>query len=454
MRKSNVQRRQFLKTAGLASTVGLAGCAGGDSNTGTNESGGTTTTTASDSSSGETKTIGFFSERTGAKETFQKMANEFTEKKGYDNVEIEFIFTQKGQGAEEKLQQLEAAGNVPEIQWVTSLDMYNNYNQGKVEPVTDLVKEMGVPDIAHVEEFGSLYVPIVREPLTVLYRKDTYPDGLPETKAGWLEQASNISDMNGVAITSGKTNHSTTQTVQFLWDNDVRHYEGAPGDVEVVVDKGENKSRAVETFSWMKEIHDTASPEASGWEWGDVGQAYVQDNIASSSALVSPLSIDSNRPELIENLTVSTFPQPKSSASMDRLWCYFEGLSVRKDSDHKELAKEFIQFFPTSEHYLEMFKTAPLWQWPIEQKRVKELREFEVYQRWDFLLDYVLDTWDKQTILTRQGTDGALVPSSSPAYVNTVWGEVAAQLLIADKSPEEAIDILGDKLRKMQESVE
>lgn len=451
MSKNTVQRRKYLKKAGLVGAVGLAGCTGEQSGDATTA---TTKTTGGDSNNGGTKTIGFFSERTGAKETFEKMADEFTEKEGLDNVEIEFIYTQKGQGAEEKLKQLEAAGDVPEIQWVTSLDMYNNYNEEKVEPVTEVVEDLDVPDIANIDGFGSLYVPIVREPLSVLYRTDMYSNGLPDTKASWVNQASNVGDMHGAAITSGSTNHATTQTVQYLWDNDVRHYEGTPGDIEIVVDKGENKDRAIETFRWMKEMHDTASPEASGWEWGDVGQAYVQDNIASSSALVSPLSIDSNRQDLIENLNVSTFPQPESSTSMDRLWCYFEGLSVRKESEHKEIAKDFIRFFPTSEYYLELFKSAPLWQWPIERDQVEALREFEVFQRWDFLLDYVLDTWDQQTILTRQGTEGALVPSSSPAYVNTVWGEIAAQLLIADKSPAEAVNLLGDELRKVQDSIE
>lgn len=441
MGKHNIQRRRFLKTVGIAGAMGLAGCTGQNSGGGANNTGGT-------------KTIGFFSERTGAKQTFQKMANEFTEKKDLDNVEIEFIYTQKGQGAEEKLKQLEAAGNVPEIQWVTSLDMYSNYNEEKVEPVTGIVEDIGVPDIANIEGFGSLYVPIVREPLSALYRTDVYSDGIPETKSGWLEQANNVGNMNGVAITSGSTNHATTQTLQYLWDNDVRHYKGTSGDIKIVVDQGKNKSRAIETFSWMKEMYKAASPEASGWEWGDVGQAYVQDNIASSSVLISPLSINSNRPELSENLNVSTFPQPESSPTMNRLWCYFEGLSIRKDSEHKEISKDFIRFFPTSDYYLELFNSDPLWQWPIKRDQVEALREFEVFQRWDFLVDYVLDTWDQQTTLTRQGTDGALVPSSSPAYVNTVWGEVAAQLLIADTSPEEAVGLLADELRKMQESVE
>lgn len=428
--------------------AGLAGCIGQGSN---DDSSGTT---VGEPDSGGTKIIRFFSERSGAKETFNKMADEFIEQEGLNNVEIEFIYTQKGQGAEEKLKQLEAAGQVPEIQWVTSLDMYNNYNQEKVEPVTEVVDDMGVPDVANIDGFGSLYVPIVREPLSALYRSDLYSEGLPDTNSGWLDQASNINGMHGAAITSGSTNHATTQTIQYLWDHDVQHYRGTPGDIEVVVDQGENKSKAIETFSWMKEMHANASPKASGWEWGDVGQAFVQDNIASASVLISPLSIDSNRPDMIENLGVSTFPQPQSSSSMDRLWCYFEGLSVRKESTHKEIAKDFIRFFPTSDHYLELFESAPLWQWPIERDKVEALKEFEIFQRWDFLLDYVLDTWDKHTVMTRQGTEGALVPSSSPAYVNTVWGEIAAQLLVADKSPEAAVNLLGDELRSMQNSIE
>jgi multiple sugar transport system substrate-binding protein len=436
MSKHTTLRRTFLKSASIAGATSLAGCFG-----------------SNQTDSGGTKTVRFFSERSGAKETFQKMASEFKEQQGYDNVEIEFVYTQKGQGAEEKLQQMAAAGNVPEIQWVTSLDMYSNYNDDQVEPVTDVVDEMGVPDVANVDGFGSLYVPIVREPLSVLYHTDMYPDGLPETKSGWLDAARNIDDRNGVAITSGSTNHATTQTVQFLWDNDVKHYEGAPGDVDIVLDQGENRTRAVETFEWMKEMHSAASPQASEWEWGDVGNAYVQNEIASSSALVSPLTINSNRPELIDSLDVAPFPQPDSS-SMDRLWCYFEGLSVRKESTNKEIAKEFIQFFPTSEHYLELFQSAPLWQWPIEKQNVEALREFDVFDNWDFLLDYVLDTWDQHTILTRQGTDGALVPSSSPAYVDTAWGEAASQLLQAGKSPEETVDYLGQRLRDAQSSIQ
>ena len=420
----------------------LAGCVGGDGDAGT--------TTGTPTARGGT--IRYLTDRGDSKEVLESIVEDFEAE--HPEYTVEVTFTSKGTSTDQEMAQMVAGGNPPDLFFDTSTDAYRFQRDGVLAPVTRVVEDNDLPDPVNVGG-ESYFAASMVEPLMGWYRNDVY-DGNPETWENWLTEAGRVTDageMDGYIVQSGQTNNADTQMTQYLWQNDVEIYRGPSDAIEVTVDQGDNRDRAIETFEWVQSMAEY-SPNGSGWEWGDMIGALQQENAAAGVSVGGlPLLIMlGNRPDLVDQFSPMPFPVPAGKAQ-DKWWAYMEGHLVRNDGESTAGAVEFVDFFNSSDRFFEFILSAPLFQFPPSREQLdhEAVTSNETLQRFPEVPQLVRDNWDVFTSVLATGDGGAPNIVAADAYGNQVFGQAADQLLVGGLSPAETVDWLGDSLRSLQE---
>lgn len=423
-------RRRALATLGAGAGLALAGCTGGSSSSGG-------------------KTVRYLSDRGDSKNIMDKIVNEFEKNSKYT---VDVTYTAHGNSTDEQLQKMKAAGHPPDIIFVTSADAYRYQKNGNAATVTQAVKDNNLPDPVHVNG-DSYFAPAVVEPLMGWYRNDVY-DSDPKTWSKWQAEAKRVTQntgMDGYVVQSGQTNNADTSITQYLWNNGVNIYSGKPGNITVEVDKGDNKQKAIDTFTWVKEMSQY-SPNGSGWEWGDAIGALQQENAAAIPSVggLAILSIKANRPKLVDKLSPMALPVP-SGRSMDPWWAYMEGMVVRSDGDATDGARQFVDFFTKSSSFMDFVLSQPLFQFPPRKSQLNSdaVKNNDTLQNHTDVLDLVKNNWDHFSTILETGTDGAPNITAANAYNVQAFGQAADQMVVGGKSPSETVDWLGKKLRSL-----
>ena len=431
MARKQFTRRRFAGAAGATATLGIAGCLGGGG--------------------GNENTVRYLSDRGDSSDVVDDIIEEFENEFDYT---VEVTYTSRGTSTDEELQQMLAAGDPPDLVFDTSADAYRYQQNGSLATVTDAVQDVGLPDPVNVDG-ESYFAPTMVEPLMGWYRNDLYEEN-PTTFDTWVSEAQRVSeeeDINGFVVPTGQTNNADTSTTQYLWQNDVEIYAGPSDDIEVTIDQGENRERAIETYTWLQNI-DEYAPNGSGWEWGDGTQALQQENAAALMSVggLPILSIRENRPDLVENLTPTAYPI-QDGGQQDKWWAYMEGHVVRNDGAATEGAQEFARFFSESERFLDFVLSAPLFQWPPTEELMNsdQMQENEVLAENQEAVDLVRENWDAFTTVLATGDEGAPNLTAANAYSEQLFGQSAEQMIVGDQSPEETVDWVAEELRGLQE---
>ena len=428
----NYSRRRFVETAGAASAFALAGCLGGGS-------------------SGSGGTIQYLSDRGDSKDVIDDIIAEFENEHDYS---VEVTYTSKGTSTDEQLQKMKAAGNPPDIVFDTSSDAYRYQRDGNAAPVSEAVQGTGLPDPVNVDG-ESYFAPTMVEPLMGWYRNDLYEEN-PTTWESWTSEAQRVTennDIDGYVVQSGQTNNADTATTQYLWQNDVNIYAGGVDSIEVTIDNDDNRAAAVETYEWLQQMAEYA-PNGSGWEWGDGIAALQQENAAALMSVggLPILTIESNRPDLVENLSPTAFPVPDGKGQ-DKWWAYMEGHVVWDEGEQTEGARQFVEFFSKSDRFMDFVLSAPLFQFPPTKEGLNSdaVKNNETIQQHQDVMDLVRDNWDAFTTVLATGDDGAPNIVAADAYGQQLFGQSAEQMLVGGKSPGETVDWLASELRSLQE---
>ncbi|WP_158059340.1 ABC transporter substrate-binding protein [Halorussus halophilus] len=427
--RRHLGRRRFLQATGAASTLGFAGLA---------------------SAQGRT-TIRYLSDRGDSRQVIDQIVSDFESQQSEYTVEV--TYTAKGTSTDQEMQKMVAAGNPPDMFFDTSTDAYRFQRNGVLAPVTEAVQGNSLPDPVNVGG-ESYFAAAIVEPLMGWYRNDIYPEN-PTTWENWLTEAQRVTeneDIDGYIVQSGQTNNADTQMTQYLWQNDVDIYAGGSDAIEVTVDQGENRQLAIETFEWVSQMAEY-SPNGSGWEWGDAIAALQQENAAAGVSVggLPMLTIMGNRPDLVERFSPMPFPVPQGKAQ-DKWWSYMEGHLVRNDGNATEGARQFVNFFNSSDRVFDFILSAPLFQFPPSREQLdsEPMQQNETLQQFPEVVQMVKDNWDSFTSVLATGDDGAPNIVAADAYGNQVFGQAADQLLVGGRSPEETVDWLGEQLRGLQ----
>lgn len=451
MTHKSTNRRNYLKLAGGAGVAGLAGCAGGGGGGGDDGNGDQT-----DSTPTPTKTtmsqkggvVTFLNDRS-ARDVWENAAKEFNSQSDY---EVKITWLPKGTSTNEQIAKMKAAGNLPAMIFETSTDCYRETREGITAPLTDVVKELGVKDVVPVD--GESYmVPGVAIPLIMTYREDVI-NGSPRTWGEWsaeAERLKNEGDMAGYVVPAGRTNPATTHANQILWNGGVDPYSGTPPNIEVTIDQGEARERAIASYQWLKDI-DQYGPRASGWGWGDCMGALIQEQLAGWAGLggLAILQLKSNRPDLVDKFVPSPYPVAEGQDPF-QWWSYFEGIYSYKDADNVEGAKEFMKFFFRSDYYFEFLRQTALFNFPTSKAGLDDDRyaSADLIQQHPEFLQLVKDNWDSMAPVLQTGDENSPNIFAANAYGKQVFGASVDQLLYGGKSPQETVDWVAAELRKL-----
>jgi multiple sugar transport system substrate-binding protein len=432
MARETKSRRRFIQTTGAAVTVAAAGCLGGGGG------------------NSESNTIKYLSDRGDSKDVIDEIISEFESENDYT---VDVTYTSKGTSTDEQLQKMKAAGDPPDIVFDTSADAYRYQRDGDAAPVTEAVQGTGLPDPVNVDG-DSYFAPTMVEPLMGWYRNDLYEEN-PTDWETWQSEAKRVSeneDTNGYVVQSGQTNNADTQITQYLWQNGVQIYDGPSDGIEVTIDKGENKQKAIDAYNWIQSMSEY-SPNGSGWEWGDAIEALQQENAAAIMSVggLPILSIQGNRPDLVEKLSPTAFPVP-SGGKQDKWWAYMEGHVLWDGGNATEGGRQFIDFFSKSDKFMDFVLSAPLFQFPPTKEGLNSdaVKNNETIQENQAVLDLVKNNWDAFTSVLATGKDGAPNIVAADAYGQQMFGQSADQMLVGGKSPEETVTWVAEKLRGLQ----
>jgi multiple sugar transport system substrate-binding protein len=437
MADRHIGRRGFLQLTTAGSAIGFAGCSsilsGNDND-----------------SDGKGKTISYLSDRGDSKQIINEIIGEFEKNHDY---KVNVTYTSKGTSTDQQLQKMVAAGNPPDLIFDTSADAYRYQRNGDLAPISNAVQDNGLPDPVNVDG-KSYFAPTMVEPLMFWYRNDLYSSN-PETWSKWEKKAKQVSQSNnieGFVVQSGQTNNADTQITQYLWQNDVEIYSGPSDNIQITIDDGANRQKAVETYRWLKTMSQY-SPNGSGWEWGDAIEALQQENAAAIASVggLPILTIAENRPDLIEKLSPSPFPLPQGK-KQNKWWAYMEGHVVRNDGNATEGAKAFVDFFSKSDKFMDFVLSAPLFQFPPTRDGLnsKAVKQNKTIQKHPAVMKLVKENWDSFSTILATGKDGAPNIVAADAYGQQLFGQSADQLLVGGKSPEQTVDWVAKKLQGLK----
>lgn len=440
-------RRQYVKIAGVGGSIGLTGCMGqgssgdnsGNDNSGNDNSGGTT--------------IEYISDRGGTREFIEAFISDFEEENPDITVNAEYVT--KGVALQERLSQRIAAGNPPDIIFGPSANVYRFAAQGDAIPVTDVIDDLGIENSPVQYEGEDYLVPTMTQVFNYWYRTDHYPND-PSTMSEWLtgaEQVSNNSDMEGFLALSGETNIGTTAGAQLAWSNGVDMITGEPGNMEVVLDQGDNRSKMIEALKWYDDIHEYSLGGGS-YGWGDSYNSLAQGNSASAPGLGSDpaLTARNNNPEMVENLNANFGPWGEGMGAPEKIWIYRQGHYIHGEAENPEPAKKFIKAFNEGDRIIDWLLEAPMYLLPPS----KDMMENERFLENDFISSFeglwnkYQDNWDSFSTILNTGTDGAANLLGAQVYDQKIPGRMLAEVTINDREPAPVVDEIAEDIRSIE----
>jgi ABC-type glycerol-3-phosphate transport system substrate-binding protein len=459
----NQKRRTFLKTSGVAGAIALAGCIGGDDDSGNGNGNGNENGNANgnangngdgngDSENGNGDSTGngssssveltWLHDRNQAEDTLEEMAGEFND--SHSSIEVTPELLPSGSSEQEEIQKRQAAGNPPNILWYTFGQAYRYALEDKLAPITGVAEDNDLRTFTDREE--KFFAVSIVGPMTWHYRTDLYDN--PETFSDYLQQAQRIEeeeDIKALQFPNGESTLAFAMQNQLLWNNDVNVWAGSGTDIELAMASGDDRDRGVETYEWMQNAYEY-STNGNGLGWDQAATAYSQESTAAVPyiGMWIPNLYLADLPELRENTENAFFPVG-GDADNEKKFAWFEGNMVwDTDAEKNDAAREFLQWWHAEEQQRQFKKVNAADYIPATEAGMNAdwyREEDGVHQG---MMDMFASEAENFTPPVATGNDGAL---NYPAVANgLVWGQAAAQLLHGGKSPGGTIDWAQDQI--------
>jgi multiple sugar transport system substrate-binding protein len=281
-------------------------------------------------------------------------------------------------------------------------------------------------------------------------------DSNPDTFEAWLSQAEaahgSSGDINGFLALNGETNIGSTAGFQLVWSAGAQMFAGESGDIEVVLDQGDNREKVANALEWYQQIHEF-SPDAIDWGWGDSYSALAQESVAAAPGLGSDpaLTVRNNNDEISDSVSGSL--PPRAEGTEPPIFQYVQGHIIHGESDSPEEAKEFVKYFHESEHYFEWLASSPMYLLPFNKDQMdnEAFTENEFISEHSDMWDLYRENWDRFQLLedTSDGEEPNLVAAN--AYNEQVLGRMLSEAVVNDGEPGAVVDETADRLRELME---
>ena len=463
-----VTRRRAVQTVGGTLIAGLAGCSGGGDGGGDGDGdgndGGQATPTQTMSGGGETLTMLTSRTDPAEKEVLERYGKQYNDQTGN---EIEYIYVSFSQAAQRVATMLRG-GNPPDfIQANMGNVVAPLMPEDRLLPVTDLIEELPfeISDALIPSKGGEQFaIPWVRSEFYPVIRSDLAGDALPDdpfnTNYNNFSQLLASIDENGGEQTSGWGYSSAANTrgsqegYHYLYSNGVEIFSGeAPDNIEVAIDKGQNKQRAVEALEWFLNDVDPHATRGNDWGWGEVQTAYAQETYGGllyTFGRMVQASRRADNAEIIPNTVGLRMPVNNERPDGHLSRAVVDAFGIIKEST-RDAAVEYIKGFFNSDAFWDLLHQAPLHSFPPNPDLIDtpEFQDNELVSERTDILDFT-----KQIIEEDLGFVPYLAepgPGFNPAFAkmnnNGDIGRLFQRITVADMDPEEAINRTAQDIR-------
>ncbi len=378
-----MNRRTFVKTAGVAAAAGLApqilvrSARGADKNR-----------------------VVFISEESNPKAiaVYDKINADFEKETG-----IKVTMEYPGfRDIAKRVATLIAAGTPPELVWYGAGQAMNLAIENQLADVGDLVKTFKVPDNQRMVFKGAdRSLPTSQQFVYGWYRKDLFQQKGLEAPKSWNDYLkvagalNNPPQMYGCIVPSAETGASTLLLETMFMKNDVHWFEWNAGkkEYEVALDQGQQKKRAIETLDYLHELH-KFSPEASNYNWAELMSTYVAEKAATSwyvgARLLEQVNANNSR---IADATVP-FDLPKKIT--EAYYLSIQGFHVLEKTNI-EGAKKYVTFFMNHPDVIKWYHAVPLHIVPASRDMLRSAKyqDHPVIQKRMDVLNFLDSIWGK-----------------------------------------------------------
>ncbi|MDX1748424.1 MAG: hypothetical protein R3324_21015, partial [Halobacteriales archaeon] len=221
-------------------------------------------------------------------------------------------------------------------------------------------------------------------------------------------------------------------------------------DVRVSLGDDEERQTAIDILNHYNDIYQF-SPESVNYGFFDMISVYLEEQVAATNypGRLIDNAVD-QAPDMIEKTGVARFPMPEGTDEY-RVGHNPQTLVVPQ-TDHSDLAFDFLDFYFGSDHYFNRLLGAGPNSTPITQELLNDDR-MQSHETWDNPLgqeyrEHLNEFWDNDHYYMAQY--GRTDPASIywPALVNdtAIGMEMSANGYTGRTTPEEAVDQTVEKL--------
>ncbi len=446
-------RRRFLAAAGLTSTVGLSGClfTGNTDQQGGN-GGGT-------GNGGDENTLVFWHQESVPHrvEVFDRFIQRFNEQ--HEGMSVR----QEPQNWDEvfgKLSSALEAGNEPDFMFSLPAFTMTFQAQGDLVDVGDIVKEVdGQRDLydntvtPFTYDGGTWGVPMWDMVFLDHFRTDTYSN-VNAWPAGswdeWLESASQVTDAGanrfGIVLPANKNLWTTENLYTLMIENDAYVY-GPDG--KIMFDTPET----VETLDFYKRMFNQASPpDATSWGWAEWERSLLQGNAHSTIGFSSWIR-SLQQTDLADSFGAIQQP-PVESGGRSSSVHYVNNIMVFNE-EKKDAIRTWVEWMHDPANYGEwLANLEPTLYLPVTKagENADSYWNHDLISRYEDMVRTQFEALPNASIYGFRDihTENNLyIPSVGELEGSHVLAEVVQQLVVNDRSPQDAASWGQDRLQEV-----
>jgi len=455
----------------------------GSDGSGTNGNGGDGSSNSGDESTATTgsgKEITLMTQQSspGIREVWESLAQSFNNETGHT---VKYRYTTPDDLIGTISSEV-GAGNAPELLMGTSSRVGPLAAADLMRPTEEVIQN--IFSSSEREDFSSSLIKRNGKPRTIplfynvwshVARKDLLeeagfdiPDGhntfQPIDNRGlytdWIQQIKEETGVDGVAFATGESSRGSSDMVHLLKQNGVKFFEGSSDDLELVLDKGQNRERAIEM---LKTLRDDMIPYGNHGQlgWTDMQTLYANGEVAMlwyRPGRWAQMLLEQDKPERLRNTIFVPNPrdaknQAHGGATTRRTSGY---LGLLKGSENPDVAKEFVKFFIESDHYYDFLYGDPLDRFPpsVEKLQSDRYRNYsDVHEvvnkiRPD-VIEYFAQTIEQKIAAPWPFTDpgGGYNNIYSQLWGGGTFGSIGARLTAGGQDPGTAIDQTASVIR-------
>lgn len=437
---TGISRRTLLRTAGIAGGAMLAG------------------PLLSACSSEKQTSLTFLTgeDSTDTQKVWAQMFQDFTKKSStITEVVPEYLSPDE---ALSRLTTLINTGHAPDVGKFDDVEIAELAYNGLLEPVTDIVKELGVPDGVRLRVRGEDYfVPTdVGVPL-MFYRKDWFDEAGLAPPTGWadyLQAAAKLTDPSkqrygDLLVTNPNSGYTTNVVLNQGWSNGGLFFDWDGKSWQVSVQKFEAQLAAA--LDWFKQ-RQQYSPTTANYAYAEVNQAFAAGRVAMVEfpGARTLVYLSSEFPDIAK--VTGTAPLPANARPARKMsnggLCIF-----KKEGRSPQAAKDLCLSMVQSPLYVDWLWTVPGHLLPSTPALFNgKWREHQLFKAHPDLLAALDATYPTgySAVTGPSGAAGADINvAAGRAFRSGIYARLMSAVTTEGKSPQDALAAAGADMQKI-----